>query len=511
MTTADIQLHAISAPTQNRTMITIVLVLAALMQALDTTIVNVALPHMQAGLNSTQDQISWVLTSYIVAAAIMTPATGFLAARIGRTRLFVISMIGFTVASVLCGLATSIGQMVAFRLLQGVFGAALMPLSQAILLDTYSRAEMGRAMAIWGIGTLVGPILGPTLGGYLTAEYTWRWCFYINLPVGIFAVIGALTFIGETSLVRERKFDAFGFAFLTLAIGCLQLALDRGEEKGWLQSTEIQIELALAIFGFYMFTVHSLTTARPFVDLGIFKDRNFVISMLLIMAVGMVFNGSMILVPQMLQTELNYPVLTTGLIMGPRGIGMVAAMMLFGKISNRADPRLLIFLGLMTVGGSMYVMSGWSLMVGSQQIITTGMIQGFGLGLIFAPVYSLAFYTMPTELRTEASGFFALVRNVGGAIGISIVASRLIELTQSNHAYLGSYMTPFRLMPGLHLPTTAAALEALNLNITLQAGMIAYVNVFRLLAVLSVLFSPLLLLVKSGQQQAGAPAAAMDH
>jgi DHA2 family multidrug resistance protein len=499
----------IAAPVAvNKTMITLILTLSTIMQAIDTTIVNVALPHMEGSLGATQDQISWVLTSYIVAAAIMTPASAWIAGRIGRTRLLVISLIGFTIVSLFCGVAGSVSQMVFFRILQGVFGAALMPLSQAVILDTHSRAEMGRAMAIWGVGVMVAPILGPTLGGYLTDEYSWRWCFYINLPIGIVAVLGTLAFVPESAKIRDRKFDWLGFSFLSIALAALQLALDRGEQQGWLTSTEIKIEIVLSVFGFYMFLVHSLTSARPFIDLALFRDRNFVMCIILATITNMVFNGSFVLSPQLLQTELNYPVVTAGLVMGPRGFGTIAAMLLFGRFANKVDGRLMILVGLAVCGFTMNQMAGWSLDISWHDLVTVGLIQGFGMGLAFVPMTTLAFSTVPPALRTEASSFYALVRNIGGAIGISIVISRLSELTQTNHAYLGEFMTHFRHMPTPQGMPNRAAIETLNLGITRQAGMVAYVNVFRLLAILCVVAAPALLLIRS--QLGPAPAAPGD-
>jgi DHA2 family multidrug resistance protein len=482
---------------QNKLMITLILMMCTIMQALDTTIVNVALPHMEGSLGATQDQISWVLTSYIIAAAIMTPATSWLAGRIGRTRLLLLSLIGFTIVSLLCGVAGTISQMVLFRVLQGVFGAAMMPVSQAILLDSHARHEIGRAMSIWGMGVMVAPIMGPTLGGYLTEEFSWRWCFYINLPLGVLTVLGALAFIPESDRVRDRKFDWFGFSFLTLAIAALQLALDRGEQQGWFSSVEIQVEGVLTVFGLYMFVVHSLTAQRPFIDLAIFKDRNFILCVLLATGTNVVFNGSFVLSPQLLQTELNYPVITAGLVMGPRGFGTIFAMMVFGRVSNRMDQRLLVLFGMLVVGGTMYTMSGWSLNVGAEQFITVSVIQGVGMGFAFAPMTTLAFSTLPVHLRTEASGFYALVRNVGGAVGISIVISRLSSLTQTNHEHLTEFMTPFRHWAGMGGMSATATMEVMNGELTRQAGMIAYVNVFRLLALLSVVFIPLLFFVRS--------------
>jgi DHA2 family multidrug resistance protein len=487
---------AAARPPANKLMITIIVMLATVMQALDTTIVNVALPHMEGSLGATQDQISWVLTSYIVAAAIMTPATAWLAGRLGRTRLLVLSMSGFTAVSLLCGLAGSVDQIVVFRILQGVMGAALMPLSQAILLDSHSRTEIGRAMSIWGMGVMVAPILGPTLGGYLTETYSWRWCFYINLPIGILTVLGAIAFVPESPKIRDRKFDWFGFSFLSLAIAALQLALDRGEQQGWFDSMEIKIELVLTLFGLYMFVVHSLTAKRPFIDLAIFRDRNFFVCIALAVLTGVVFNGSFVLSPQLLQTELNYPVVTAGLVMGPRGFGTIVAMLIYGRMSNLIDQRLFVLVGLCTIGWSMEQMSGWSLMIDSRRFIELGVIQGFGMGLTFAPMTALAFSTLPPPLRTEASSFFSLVRNVGGAAGISIVISRLSELTQTNHAHLGAFMTLFRHFPALGDLSGRGSLKLLDLGLMRQAGMIAYVNVFRLLALLTIAGIPIVMLIR---------------
>jgi DHA2 family multidrug resistance protein len=498
----------------NKLMVTIIVMLCTVMQALDTTIVNVGLPHMEGSLGATQDQISWVLTSYIIAAAIMTPASAWLAGRLGRTRVLVISLIGFTIVSVFCGVAQSVSQMVFFRILQGVFGAALMPLGQAILLDTHTRAEMPRAMSIWGMGVMVAPILGPTLGGFLTEEYSWRWCFYINLPIGILTVLGALAFIPESPSIRDRKFDWFGFAFLSLAIAALQLALDRGEQQGWFSSIEICVEVVLSLFGLYMFIVHSLTGSRPFIDLKLFRDRTFVLCIVIATTTNVIFNGSFVLTPQLLQTELAYPVVTAGLMMGPRGIGTIMAMMTYGRIANKVDPRLLIAIGLCTTGITMYQMSGWSLDVGAKQFVTLGILQGIGMGITFAPMTSLAFSTLPANLRTEASAFYALVRNVGGAVGISIVIARLSELTQTNHAYLSEFMTPFRHMAGAAHGSGLMAMEALNGNITRQAGMVAYVNVFRWMAIFSVAFLPVLLFIRPQAAVARPPdgaAAASAH
>ena len=321
----------------NRGMITISVMLATVMQVVDTTIVNVALPHMQGSMSATQDQISWVLTSYIVAAAIMTPLTGVLADRMGRRRLFGAAVIGFTLASMLCGAATSLTQLVVFRALQGALGASLVPLSQAVLLDTYPKEKHGSAMALWGMGVMVGPILGPTLGGYLTEYYSWRWAFYINLPVGILALLGIAAFVPEGAKSPKRGFDFFGFALLSISIGALQLMLDRGNALDWFDSAEVVLEAATAALAFYLFMVHMFTADKPFIEPGLFADRNFVAGVLLMFTVGVLLLATMALLPPFLQSLLGFPVITAGYVLAPRGVGTMLAMMIVGRIVGKVD------------------------------------------------------------------------------------------------------------------------------------------------------------------------------
>ena len=493
----------------NRLMITLIAMAAVTMQLLDTTIANVALPHMQGSLAATQDEIAWVLTSYIVAAAISTPVTGWLAGRLGRNRLFVAALTGFTIASALCGLATTLPQIVIFRILQGLFGAALVPLSQAILLDAYPRNEMQRAMGIFSMGVMIAPILGPVLGGYLTDEFSWRWCFFINIPLGIVAVLGALAFIPET-VANARKLDWFGFAFLGLGVTCLQLVLDRGESKGWFQSTEIQTEGALAVFCLYMFIVHSATTAKPFFDVRLFKDQTYVVSTIIMALIFIVYYGSMVLTPQMLQQEFGYPVLTAGMIMAPRGLGTILAILITNRLHKWIGPRALIGFGLLLSGVTLYVMSGWNLMTSATDIIVIGLLQGAGSGCINVPITTIAFATLPGELRTEATSFYSLTRNLGSAIGVSVAASQLVESTQMNHSYLAAFMTPFRHMAMPHGLSGALGMHVMNLGITQQAAMIAFINIFWLLGVLCVAIIPLVLFLRVPKTQAAVPAAAAE-
>ena len=339
---------AASAPAASpgRIMVTICAMSATIMQALDTTIANVALPYMQGSLSASLDQINWVLTSYIVASAIMTAPIGWVAERFGRKRLFIICAAGFTFASVLCGLAQNIEQMVAFRLLQGAFGAALVPLSQSVLLDAYSAEERGSAMAIWGIGVMLGPIMGPTLGAWLTENYSWHWVFFINLPIGIMTVAGLMIFMPETARSSARRFDWFGFAALALAIGSLQMMLDRGEQLGWFESNEVVAEGVIAAAAFYFFLAHSLTASSPFVRFELFKDRNFVAGCVFMMVIGVVLFGTMALVTPFMQHVIGYPILTAGLLLAARGVGTLVAMIIVGRLLKLVEARYLVFTGL---------------------------------------------------------------------------------------------------------------------------------------------------------------------
>jgi MFS transporter, DHA2 family, multidrug resistance protein len=492
----------------NRGMITVSVMLATVMQVVDTTIVNVALPHMQGSMSATQDQITWVLTSYIVAAAIMTPVTGVLADRLGRKRLFAMAVIGFTVASMLCGAATSLTQLVLFRALQGALGASLVPLSQAVLLDTYPREKHGSAMALWGMGVMVGPILGPTLGGYLTEYYSWRWAFYINLPVGVLALLGIAAFVPEAKGTEKRGFDFFGFALLSIAIGALQLMLDRGNALDWFDSTEVVLEAATATLAFYMFMVHMFTAEKPFIEPGLFTDRNFVAGVLLMFTVGVLLLATMALLPPFLQSLLGFPVITAGYVLAPRGIGTMAAMMVVGRLVGKVDTRLLVLTGLILMAWSLHDMTQWTTEVDTTQIIWTGIVQGVGLGFIFVPLSTIAFATLATRYRNEGTAMFSLIRNLGSSVGISLVMTVLGHEIQSSHAALSESISPFRDafrgpgVPQLWSWSTELGRIALDAEVTRQAITIAYLNDFRFMMYLSLLAVPLLLLLRTPRRAA---------
>lgn len=472
-------------------------ILATVIYALDTTIANVALPHIQGTMSTNQEQISWVLTSYIIAGAVMTAPTAVLARRYGRRRVFAAAVIGFTIASMMVGMASSLFEIVLFRFLQGGCGAALVPLSQAILLDTTSPEKRGQAMAWWGVGVMAGPVLGPTLGGYLTELYSWRWVFFINLPIGIITLIGILTAIPETKPDRSRGFDVFGFLLLSLGLIAMQLMLDRGELRGWFQSTEIVVEATIASVCFYMFVVHILTHDRPIIDPGLFRDRNMTVGTIFIVFVALQFFSSLALLPPLTQNLLGFPVLVVGLILAPRGIGQMVSMLIIGQITSKVDNRVLIFFGLLVTAYSLWLMSRFSLEVSAVQITLAGMIQGAGLGLLFVPLTNLTFSTLDQRYTTEGTVMYSLMRNIGSGIGITMVITLLARHSQANHALIAESVTPFMLnLPNMWRPDTAAGVLALNFEVSRQAAFIGYINVFRLMMWISLAALPLLLLFK---------------
>ena len=479
--------------------ITVTAMTATIMQALDMTIANVALPTMQGSLLTTQDRIAWVLTSYIVTAAIFMPPTGFLAGRFGRRRLFGIAIAGFTVASMLCGIAGSLEEIVLYRVAQGAFGAFLVPLSQAIMLDTWPREQHGSAMAIWSSGVMIGPIVGPTLGGWLTETWDWRWVFFINLPFGILALAGLLVFVPETGRDRSRRFDWFGFALLGLAVGCFQLMLDRGELKDWFESAEIVVEASVAAAAFYMFIAHTATTSgRPFVDPRILADRNVIAGLVLVAVFGALLLTALALLPPFLQHLMDYPVLAVGWALAPRGVGAMAAMLTVSRLSGTVDMRLILLVGLALIAGSMWAMAGFNTDVDAFTVVWTGLVQGFGLGMFFVPLNVCTFATLDERYRTEAAGIFNLARNLGSSVAISMLVALVTRYTQINRAELGSRVSAFDAgsLPELWSPGAAAGAAALDAELVRQAAAIAYVNDFKLMTLVALAAMPLVLLFR---------------
>jgi MFS transporter, DHA2 family, multidrug resistance protein len=492
----------------HRGMITVSIMLATIMQALDTTIANVALPHMQGSLQASQDQITWVLTSYIVASAITLPITGWLCTQWGRRKVFIVSVIGFTAASALCGLSTSLAAIVAARLLQGVFGAALVPLSQAVLLDINPPQKVGQAMAIWGAGIMVGPILGPMMGGWLTENFDWRWVFFINLPVGLFALWGIFRYLPE-SRPRSAPLDIFGFVALSLALGFLQMFLDRGELLDWFDSWEIKLEAAGAVVAFAFFAVHTWTVQGiSFFDRDLLRDRNFVTGCLFGFIVGVVLYGTMALLPTFLQSLMGYPVVYTGEVTAPRGVGTMLAMIVVGRLVHRIDVRAIMVVGFTLTAVALWQMTHITLQMDSSLIITSGFIQGLGIGFTFVPLSTAAFATLAPRLRNQGTPIFSLLRNIGGSVGISIVQALLTRGSAQAHAQLAATVAPGNpglsaLPPGLGLDTMNG-LAVLNAEVSRQAALIAYVNDFWIMMVVTVLAIPLLLLIRRSAPVKGA-------
>ncbi len=494
---------------KNRWPITVSIMLATVMNSLDSTIANVALPHIQGSVQASQDQITWVLTSYIVAAALMTPMTGWLAHRIGRKTLFLISIAGFTVASMLCGIAGSLVEIVLFRLLQGVFGAALIPLSQAVLLDINPPEKHGQAMAIWGAGAILGPILGPTLGGWLTEQASWRWGVFINLPVGILAFLGVWLFISTDIRGRQKPFDFLGFFALTGFIGSLQLMLDRGPSQDWFSSAEIWTYALVLAGSLWVFIIHTMTAKNPFFDPALAADRNFITASVFGFFIGILLFSTMALLPPMMQNLMGYPVLTAGIYSMPRGVASFCAMFLVGQLIGRVDTRLILFAGLCISCVALIQMTHFDLSMDPTPFVISGFIQGLGIGLLFVPLSTLAFATIPARLRSEASAVYTLVRNMGSAVGISIMQALVVSNTQSIHADLAGHVNLSD--PVVHADlarrfdlSSIPGLSALNGEVTRQATMVAYVDDFKLMLMITLLCMPMLLLMRKPRRNAPA-------
>jgi DHA2 family multidrug resistance protein len=507
----------VAVPGLRRNMVTICAMTATIMQALDTTIANVALPYMQGSLSASQDQINWVLTSYIVAAAIMTAPVGWIANRFGRKRIFIVCSAGFTFASVLCGLAQDINQMVLFRLLQGMFGAALVPLSQAVMLDSYSLQERAKAMSIWGMGVMMGPIMGPSLGAWLTETYSWHWVFFVNLPFGIFTVLGLLVFMDETKKNLELRFDWFGFAALAVGIGSLQIALDRGEQLGWLESNEIIAEIIVSIAGFYYFFAHSFTTAKPFIQFAIFKDKNFVGGCVFMAVMGLVLFSTMALSSPYLQNVIGYPIITAGLLLATRGCGTFVAMMLVGRLMRYIEARTLIVSGLSLTCLSLFYMTGWTDQTGVPEIVVLSIVQGFGFGLVFVPLSTVAFLTLPNHLRTDGTSMLTLMRNVASSIGISVVIAQLTEGSRRIYAILSQHINPFN--HAMQMPDVRSMIDLgtdkgramADAMVGLQSQIIAFSLDYQLVMIVTACAIPLAIMIGSTKAALRKQAQGPDH
>ncbi len=487
----------------NRVLTSIAVMAATIMQVLDTTIVNVALPNMAGQLDATPDNIGWVLTSYLIASAIIMPLTGYFTDRIGQKRFLLISIAGFVITSALCGMAASLAQMVLFRFLQGIFGASLVPLSQSIMLQIFPGEQRGKAMAIWSMGVMVAPIMGPTLGGWLTEEISWRWTFYINLPVGIASFLLAVRHVHDTPK-RERRMDWMGFATLALGIGTLQLVLDRGNQDDWFSSQTLVFAAVISAASFIFFIGYTLTGKHhPLFDLRIFKDRNYLVASLIMTTIGIGFFGGMLLQSLFLQNFLGYPTFEAGLYMAPRGLASFLVMIFVGKFVGKIPPRNFIFVGICASIAGNWLMTRFTSNITTNDLIVPMMLQGVGMGLIFVPISTLAFTTLPKELAAEAAGIYSLIRSMGSALGISILATYFSRSTQQNWNLLRGEITPYNealpaYLAPLHLGMHDAQGIAVAAKAVLQqAQNIAYIDSFWFTTLNFVMMLPLLLLVRA--------------
>lgn len=485
----------------NRIPITGALMLATLMNTLDSTIANVALPHMQGSVSAAQDQIVWVLTSYIIATAIMTPLSGWLSQKIGRKTMFLASIAGFTAASILCGIATSLPELVIFRLLQGIAGASLMPLSQATMLDIYPQRLIPRVMSIWSAAVILGPIIGPTLGGWLTEDFSWRWVFYINVPIGILAFAGIWTFMDRDEGGRQRPFDFLGFGALVLFIGGFQLLVDRGPTQDWFDSKEIWIETAISGAGLWVFIVQTITAEHPFFHRDLAKDGNFVGTTIFGLFVGVILFSTSALLPSMMQNLLGYSALQSGVASMTRGVGSLIAFLAVPMLVVRFGPRLVLLVGIMLSSLALWQMGKFDLSMTPGPIEWAGFIQGLGTGLLFAPLNTLAYAKLAPIHRTEGTIVATMARSLGSSAGISVLQALLIRDSAAAHAGLSTHITATDpilrwAMPQMFSLQSGPGLSALNGELTRQGAMISYDAVFSGMAIGCLFLAPTLLWLK---------------
>jgi DHA2 family multidrug resistance protein len=503
----------------NPWIVTIAVMLATFMEVLDTTVVNVSIPHIAGNMGSTYEEGTWVVTSYLVSNAIVLPMAGWLAARFGRRRMLMLCVTSFTTTSLLCGMATSLEWLIFFRVLQGLSGGGLQPLSQAALLETFPPKQHGTAMAAFGLGIIMAPILGPMLGGWITDNYSWRWIFYLNLPVGILSVLMIANFVVDPHYLAKHKgqrVDLLGIAFLALGFGMLQVVLDTGQRKDWFGSNEIRLWTALCVVGLVGMVVRELTAQHPIVDLRVLKDRNFRISVVLMTMVGFGLYGSLTIMPMFLQELLGYPAFQSGLALSPRGIGSLVATPIIGVLSNKYDPRKLAGFGVILFAVTMFMLSHQNLDSGYWNIFWPQVLQGFSLGCLFIPLAVISIVSITKEKMGNATSIYNLMRNIGGSLGISLMTTFIARRSQFHQSHLVEHISPSslqtrNLLLGLqswfqiHIPGSAAdaqkrALGALYGMVQQQAAMLSFVECFRLTGILFLCILPLLLLLYNPHQ-----------
>jgi MFS transporter, DHA2 family, multidrug resistance protein len=491
----------------NRLLVGLALMLTTVMVIMDMTIVNVTLPHMMGALGATADQVTWVLTAYIVAEAVTIPLTGYLTARLGRQRVLLLGIGGFILTSALCGQSTSLNEIVLFRLLQGVAGAPLIPLSQSVLVDSFAARERGKAMAIWGIGIMLGPVLGPTVGGFVTEHLGWRWVFYINLPVGLLNLALVLRFVKQTPR-RPAGTDWLGALLMMVGVGSLQTLLDRGNQEDWWHSGLIDLLSVSAIIGLVWFVLRSLRSASPIVDLRLYRDRNLAVASGMMLVFGLGLFGTIAVQPIMLERLLGYPAETTGLVMAPRALGSALSMALVARLTAHVDRRWLVGSGMLLMAMGTWMMSWYELDISPGWIVWPGVVQGIGMGAVFVPLSTMAYATLGRDQVDAGAGLFNLARTIGSAIGVSVAATWYTRFSQVNWHSLGGHINPFNpalrhwlAVQGLTLQGAQTPL-LLGHELSRQAAMMAFTQVFQMIAFSFLLMAPLLLLLKQNKRAA---------
>ncbi len=494
-------------PSFNPWLIAVSVMLATVMEVLDTSVANVALPHIAGNLSATTEEATWVLTSYLISNAIILPATSWIGKYIGRKRFLIICIIIFTFASALCGAAPNLTILIIARIMQGMGGGALQPIAQSVLLESFPPARRGAAMAVYGMGIVVAPIIGPTLGGWITDNYSWRWIFYINLPVGALAAFMANTFVEDPPYLKNQKpgkIDYTGFGLMALGLGALELTLDLGQQRDWFESSLIVFTAAVSALSIIAFIIWELYTPEPIVNLRVFLNRNFAVGCAMIATVGVVLYGSTALLPLFLQTLLGYPAVESGIAVSPRGVGAVVSMIIVGRLISRVDSRYLIVFGFAVLSFSIYLFTGLNLYIDQTNIIYPMLISGFAMGFVFVPLTTMTMSTLPQDQIGNASGIYNLMRNTGGSVGIAIMTTLLARNSQVHLNYLSAHTNQYN--PGFQAvfnqmkaafmqsfdPVTSAqmAYQAIYGMMVKQAAVLAYLDDFWIMTFLCILCIP---------------------
>src|SRR5215468_692778 len=513
----------VSIPHVNPWFVAVAVMFGTFMEVLDTTVVNVSLPHIAGSLSATSEEATWALTSYLVANAIVLPITGWLANYFGRKRLLMSAVVGFTASSFMCGFAPNLAWLVLFRIVQGLTGGVLQPVSQAVMLEAFPPSQRGKAMGFWGLGIVVAPMLGPVLGGWLTDNYSWRWVFYINIPVGILSIIMTRIFIFDPPYIRRTasKVDTWGIGMLAVGIGALQMVLDKGQQEDWFSSTRIKSLAALAAIMLITFVIHELRTKEPVLHLRVFKERTYATGVFLMTTLGFVLYGSLVLLPLFLQTVLGYPAIEAGIAMAPRGLGSFTAMPIVGFLTAKVDARKLLVVGLVGGAITLFMLGSLNLQIGYWDIFWPQFFQGLTMGLIFVPLTTVTMSLITREDMGNATSLFNLMRNMGGSVGIAAIATMLSRRTQAQYNVLGSHVSGFDtqvralldqirggfMAGGMDFTTaTRAAYTALSGMVSQQAVMVAFVQLFRILAVVFAVVIPLVFIMR--KPKAGQPTVA---